>query len=137
VAEERVPEDVARLLERIESYEQLEALLLLHAFPQQEWTAKATAERLGIPLNSADAALESLCELQLAAVTPIGSVRSFHYLSGRLTTDATLQRLARTYDEQRLAIVHLMNANAIERLRTAAIRTFADAFLIGNKKKDG
>jgi hypothetical protein len=137
VAEETVPEDVARLLERIESYEELEILLLLHEFSQQEWTPNATAERLGISVGDAQVALESLCALQLVAVTPIGSVRSFHYLSGRPVMDDTVQRLARAYDEQRLAIVKLMNANAIQRLRTGAIRMFADAFLIGSKKKDG
>ena len=51
--------------------------------------------------------------------------------------EATIERLARAYKDQPMPVIKLMSANAIERVRTAALRTFADAFLIRKDKKDG
>jgi hypothetical protein len=45
--------------------------------------------------------------------------------------------LAREYREQPIAIIKLLSTNAIERVRTAALRTFADAFVIGKDKNRG
>ena len=50
--------------------------------------------------------------------------------------DATIEALARVYEERRLDVIKRMTANAIERVRTAAIRTFSDAFLLRRKKDD-
>jgi hypothetical protein len=136
MADESIPEDVARLLETIETYEQLEVLLLLYRGRQQRLAIDEVADRLGTSASEVDAALAQLRSLDLIAFEATGNRRVFWYL-GTPQRDAALGSLARCYDEQRLSIVKLMNANAIERLRTAAIRRFADAFVVGSKKKDG
>ena len=45
--------------------------------------------------------------------------------------------LARVYETDRAALMNVMNASAIERLRTKAMRAFADAFIIRKKDKNG
>lgn len=45
-----------------------------------------------------------------------------------------MSRLASVYTSRPIDIMRLMSANAIERVRTAALRTFAEAFVI---RKDG
>jgi hypothetical protein len=45
--------------------------------------------------------------------------------------------LAEAYGARRLEVMRALSKNAVERVRTSAIRMFADAFLIGRKKKDG
>jgi hypothetical protein len=49
---------------------------------------------------------------------------------------ATMEQLAGAYTANRLDIMNLMSANAVERVRNSAIRAFAKAFDLG-KKSDG
>ena len=53
--------------------------------------------------------------------------------------DEAIGNLAESYDENRLEVINLMNTNAIERVRTSAMRAFANSFLLGGggKKNDG
>jgi hypothetical protein len=84
-----------------------------------------------------EAALQHLLDVRLASVETSAGVRVFRYGHERTDVDATVGALVRAYDQNRLEIVKLMNANAIQRLRNAALKTFADAFILGGKKKDG
>jgi hypothetical protein len=34
-------------------------------------------------------------------------------------------------------VIRVLSANAVERVRSSALRVFADAFLINRRKKDG
>jgi len=49
----------------------------------------------------------------------------------------TLARLVEVYEEQPIEIIKLMSTNAIERVRTAALRAFADAFVLHKGKDNG
>lgn len=130
-----LPTDVRALLhEHIETYEQLEVLLLLRRERYEEWTIAALAARLHVRDELIGSALERLKSAGLvAAVIGAGAVR-FAYRPGSSGLDAAAGRLDREYAERPLRIIQLMSANAIDRVRTAALHRFADAFVL--KKKD-
>ena len=131
-----LPEDVRVLLhEHIESYEQLEVLLLLRRERYQEWTTAGLAARLHVREELVESALEGLKAGGLVAVTGEAPARRFAYRPTSSGVDAAAGRLDREYAERPIRIIQLMSANAIERLRTAALHTFADSFVL-KKKKD-
>jgi predicted transcriptional regulator len=134
---DEVPADVIQLLNAcIEGYEHLEALVVMRREQQRMWTAEAIASALNVSDASADKALEDLARaglLQRAANEP-GPAYSFRPAAHLAQT---AERLMTQYDENRIAIVQLMNANAIARVRGRAVQAFADAFVLGRKKSDG
>jgi len=124
----------AFLLEYVHTYEQLETLFLLYEHAGQDWTADAVSEQLKIPdALAADTLLELSANLVLERV---GTSPSSYRLS-RSDVRSMVQSLSHLYKEHRLGVMQLMNANAIERVRTGALRAFSDAFIIGGRKKDG
>lgn len=132
-----ISDDVNTLLrDCIESFEQLEVLLLLHRTPGETWSpdAVATATTLKLSSDVADDALAHLRRWKLID----GEARVYRYdPANRL--DATVRALAAVYEEDRLEVMKIMNQNAIERVRTSALRAFADSFFVGKggKKSDG
>lgn len=129
-----MPERVrAFLTEYVESYEQLEALLLLHARREQAWSAAEMAAALHIDDPLASRALAELSDRGVIEVS--GEAQHARY---RIGSEDELRRLvdlvARANVENRLEVVRLMHINAIKRMRAAAARTFADAFLVRRKK---
>ena len=135
---EDLPEDVRALLhEHIETYEQLEVLLLLRRERYEEWTIAALAARLRVRDELIGSAVDRLKSGGLvAAVSGAGAVR-FAYRPGSSGLDAAAGHLDREYAQRPLRIIQLMSANAIERVRTAALHTFADAFVLKKKDDDG
>lgn len=126
--------DIQRLLfERVASYEQLEALLLLRAEAGQFRSVRHLAEQLRIDDSSVAAALEALTAHRLLEKQP-GPQPAYRYAPAEVDAAAMVDRLAALYTEQRLEVIRQMSANAIERLRSSAARTFADAFLLRGRK---
>jgi len=124
----------AFLLAYVHSYEQLETLILLHQHPERDWSAAEVGAELKISTVSAAEALQFLSAnllLERVGLPPLS-----YKLSGE-DVRRIMRSLAYLYNANRLLVMQLMNANAIERVRTSALRAFADAFLIGGKKKDG
>ncbi len=137
---DELPEDVQRLLrDQIESYEQLELLLLLRTELDHPWTAEALSSRLRIPASLVVAALDELQTARLVEARPLGAARQYAYVPQSPHAEATLGRLVQAYREHPIPVLKQMSANAIERVRTAALRTFADAFILrkDKDKKDG
>jgi len=66
-----------------------------------------------------------------------GAEKQHAYVCQSEAVEATIDRLAAAYRENPIPIIKLMSANAIERLRTAALRTFADAFILRKDKNGG
>ncbi len=129
-----LPEDVRALLhERIESYEQLEVLLLLRREPDEAWTITGLAARLHLREELICSALEGLETAGLVAVTGVAPAPHFAYRPASSGLDAATDRLDREYAQRPIRIIRLMSANAIERVRTAALHTFADAFVLNKK----
>jgi hypothetical protein len=135
VSDEQIDEDVRSLLrEHIESYEHLRILLLLRSHRDRSWSAALAAERLNMAPASAEEALEHLCRRELL---DRAESRMFRYCPETSEHEAAVDRLAHAYAEQQVEIMKLMSSNAVERIRTAAMRTFADAFVLGRRKRDG
>src|SRR5687767_4175839 len=120
-----ITEDVRRFLfEQIENYEELEALLLLYRSRSGVLTREAAATELRIGIDAAVAALEALCQKKLARAQ---GTDSFEY-GGEPAVDRLVNDLARAYELRQLDVIKEMNANAMTKIRTTAIRTFANAF---------
>ena len=132
-----LPPDVRALLhEHIESYEQLETLLLLRRERHEQWTIEGLAARLRVRAELVETALASLKASGLVEATGAAPAR-FAYRPSDSELDAVVGQLQREYSERPILIIQLMSANAIERLRTAALHTFADAFVLNKKGKRG
>jgi predicted ArsR family transcriptional regulator len=130
--DELAPEVAALIRDRIQSYEALRALLLLHA----EGSARS-AEELSAELNlsgsSMASALESLARQQLLEATGAsGSRAQYRYASG--AHDATVGALVQAYSQQPIAVIRLLAASSIGRIRADALRAFADAFVLRKAK---
>jgi hypothetical protein len=125
----------AFLREFVETYEELEVLLLLHRRGGEAWTPLRLAEQTGHP---GEAIAEALDLLALAGC--VAERRSpgdpVVYRPRDAAQAAAIGELALAYERNPVPIIKLMSANAIERVRNAAIHRFADAFVIG-RKKDG
>jgi hypothetical protein len=124
------------LRERIETYEELEVLLLLQREALAPWTADMLAARLHIPLATLAEALAALRGQSLVERFSVATAQHYR-LSPSVARDETLSRLASLYESQSVEIIKLMSANSIDRIRTAALRAFADAFLFRKDKKNG
>jgi hypothetical protein len=126
------------LRERIHSYEQLELLLLVRQTPTQAWSLELIAKRLKVPEQVALEAANDLSNSSLLEVVFDGRNRVYRYKPAAVELASLCDELAHAFEEERLALVRLMNQNAVERVRTAAMWMFADAFVLGKKRgKDG
>lgn len=131
-----LPDDVRELLnEHIESYEQLETLLLLRRERYEEWTIEGLAARLHVRAELVETALAGLKTSGLVEATAAVPAR-FAYRPASSRLDAASGRLEREYAERPILVIQLMSANSIERLRTATLHTFADAFVLKKRDKD-
>lgn len=132
-----LPEDVRALLqEHIESYEQLEVLLLLRRERYEEWTIAGLSARLHVREELIGSALDRLEAGGLVALIGAAPAPRFAYRPTSSGLDAAAGRLEREYRERPIRIIQLMSANAIDRVRTAALHTFADAFVLKKKGDD-
>lgn len=126
-----LPEDVRALLhEHIESYEQLEVLLLLRRERYEDWTIDGLSARLHVREELVGSAVEGLKASGLVTMTRTAPTPGFSYRPASSGLDAAAGRLEREYAERPIRIIQLMSANAIDRVRTAALHTFADAFVL-------
>ncbi|ABS24303.1 MarR family transcriptional regulator [Anaeromyxobacter sp. Fw109-5] len=130
---EEIAHDIrAFLLAYVESYEQLEILLLLHR-EAAAWQPPGVADALKIPLSSAAASLDELAARGLLRRERGG----YRFDPGDPSVACLVAGLARAYEERRVAVIDLMSANAMDRIRRSALRTFAEAFRLRGTKKDG
>lgn len=120
----------------IDSFESLEVLLLLYR-ERTAWTADELCRRFKIRAPVIDDALASLVRARLVSTTQQNVLTSYKYADEDLVRDALVASLERTYRDEPIQVMQLMSANAIERLRSGAIRAFADAFVFRNDKGRG
>jgi hypothetical protein len=137
MATEEIPEDVRSfLLDHIESYAQIEILALLRKQPDRSFSPEAAAAASNIPESAAEQALVDLHKSGVLVVTARSGRQEFRYDPRLPATDRTVERLLQAFGDNPIAIVKLMNATAMERVRTSAMRAFANAFVLRSKKKD-
>lgn len=138
MATEEIPEDVRSfLLEHIESYEQLDVLVLLRRRPDESFSIGAISGSMNVPDAVIERALQDLHASGLIESSLGRGGPRYRYRSGDAATDAIIDGLAKAYAERPVDIVKLMSEGAIERVRTSAMRAFANAFVLGKSKKDG
>lgn len=133
-----LPADVRTLLfEHIESYEQLEILLLLQRNRGADWTPAQLCGQLKI---SEEMVAESLSALQQGGLvvgrTELAPI-AYAYAPVSLGLEETVSRLAAAYSERPLPIIRLMSSNAIRRVRTGSMRALAESFVLGKDKSRG
>ena len=129
-----LPRDLDDFLRRgIDSYEHLAILLLLRRERNRDWSQGELAGALGIDAGLAHSAAVSLCDRQLLQVTADDSSSRYRYAASG-ASDALVERLGLEFSHNPARLMRLLSAHAIERVRTSAIRAFADSFVL--KKKD-
>lgn len=129
-----IPEPVRQLLtEKLDSIEKLEVLTLAcrHRTP---WTVITASEQLRLPPGIVEAALEGLTRDGLLAYE---NGTGFQFDPTNPLADAA-EKLCAIYDEDRLHVLEVMTRAALERIRSSAATTFADAFRFRKRgKPDG
>lgn len=133
-----VDESVRSLLrDRIDSFEQLEVLLLVGRHQERAWSVQAIAEALRLDTDTAVAALEHLVQKELMVRVPPGlavAATSFRYHPGTPTLSQAAASLAAICEHSRIEIMNIMSTNALNRIRHQMAHVFADAFVVGRKK---
>jgi hypothetical protein len=123
-----VTPDVERFLsERIDSVEQLEALLLLQRHPDRWWTASAVASDLGGDPPSVARSLDTLCARNLLDVRIAQDV--LFRFAPRASDAATLRNIAEAYRTHRMVVLQLLSR------QIDSARDFADAFRLRGRKE--
>jgi hypothetical protein len=129
-----VPDAVAEaqelLVDTIETLEKLEVVrLLVRAEPK---TVAALSIELGLP--------DTVTRDTVRALVSRGIVREdgdgCRLDPACPKRDATFA-LIQLYDQDRIGVLNRMTKIALERIRANAARTFADAFVVRPRKKDG
>lgn len=133
MSEPAIPEGLRGFLfERIAGYEELELLLLLRKDPRSLHAAAELAQSLGLSQEAALTGLERLAACGLCQSG--GSSSRFRYAPVTPEIARNVEDLARVYEDSRLSVIKIMNENAVKRMRAAAVRSFADAFRVREKK---
>lgn len=117
----------ALIHEHVHSIEQIELLLLLRARAPSGAGQQELARELTLPEELVRPALEELRARRL--LTSDGSNGEMRF---RFAPDPTLQgavaELAEAYQDRRVEVLRLVSANAFERMRSASLKLFAEAF---------
>lgn len=139
MADSELPEKVQRFLrEHIESFEQLEIVLLLRSRPEEAFHGSAISTELRLPETIVEEALHTLSQRELVARASGRNGPLFSYSPETPALAELVSELAQLNLDRRLDIMRSMTANSIERLRAKALSTFADAFLLRRGKgRDG
>lgn len=132
------PDEHLRLFlhDSVKSYEELEALLFLARHENRDFSAEAVTSALNATAGSLDEALEELASVGgIVEVTQRSGALLYRYAPRDEFTRQRVTDLDAAYAERRMSVVQMLSANALERVRRAAMRRLADAFLLGRGKK--
>jgi hypothetical protein len=122
-----IPAEVKEFLRtHIDSLDQLNVLLLLYS-EERTWSVKDVAQALKVTPTIAEASLQHLFARALVA-TRFPVSLGYRFAPSSEAVRASVVSLARVRTEQALALTNLMNEQAIDRLRRAVLRAFADGF---------
>ncbi|HWB80185.1 MAG TPA: MarR family transcriptional regulator [Nannocystaceae bacterium] len=121
------------LRDLVASFEQLEALLALHRAPAQWLDVLDLAERIGAPTDALEDALDELHTRGLVQRQQSEGTQRWRFAPSSGAAER-IDRLVDICQRQRLEVMRILSAQAMDRIRNAASRAFADAFLIGRKR---
>ncbi|MBI3964713.1 MAG: hypothetical protein HY329_03675 [Chloroflexi bacterium] len=126
---DEIPEDVKRLIsDRIDSVAQLEAIVLLHASPEQEWRLETVASRLYVSPRDATELLAILRQRGLLVASGDTEV-VYRYGPSSDELARTVDRLVETYKQRLIPITKLIHSKP-----SRNVQRFADAFIM---RRDG
>lgn len=123
---------VRQVLEaQLDSFEKLETALALHRAPAHTSSVPELAKEVQL---SEDVVERTVDELRRGGLVHVagGLVR----LTLQPADAAAVSELAELYDEDRVLVVRTLSEIAVEKIRSMAARTFADAFQLRRKKRD-
>jgi hypothetical protein len=123
------------LFDHLTSFEQLEIILLLREHPSRDWSVTMLSETLRTPPDLVETALARLEASQLARGSADGA--TFRFAPATPAIEKSVDELAEAYRQQRAALLSTMSVNAIARIRSGPMRTFADAFIVRKRKDHG
>lgn len=127
-----ISDDVQTLLrDHVGTYEKLHVLLFLRRGAERSWSVRAIAEDLRMRPEDVEDAVSALTKANLVSA----SGDAYAFQPGD-RADA-VARLSQTFEEQPLAVMTFLTTNAVDRIRTGALRIFANAFVFKGTKKDG
>jgi hypothetical protein len=121
--------------DHVSGYEELETLLLVAREAERDWTDSEVAASLNVPIEPISSALEGLFSSGIVAAAQRGALTAYRYAPKTDILREEVAELQRAYSDQRLTVMQIMSANALERMRTATIQRFADAFRLERSKK--
>jgi hypothetical protein len=122
--------------DHVSTYEELDALLFLARSPTRAWSCAEMAESLNVPVDSIETAVDALLVVGNLVETDQQSGRKmFRYAPGNDFIRNQVAHLQRAYAEERMDVVQVMTANAMERVRSSAARRLAEAFRFERSKK--
>ena len=122
--------------DHVSSYEELHALLLLAGAPARAWSCAEMADSLKISMDLVTTALDGLLQVGgLVSSERQGAATVYRYAPTSDFARKQVADLQRAYAEDRMDVVQVMTANAMERVRGAAARRLADAFRFERSKK--
>lgn len=130
-----IPIGVRNLLyERVHSLEELELLSLLARHPDRGSSLEDAEEQLQLGWSQAIAAAQSLCRSGLCVAVADGDGQAYAIVRTEPLRGAVLE-LVKFYQANRIAVMRLVSEAAMARVRGSMERAFADAFVLGNRKK--
>jgi hypothetical protein len=106
------------LFDHVTTYDELEVLLLAQRKPAVYWSAATAAETVGLSTEACRVALERLAARGL--LVGHSSRAAFRYAPNSQTLATGAKQLQLEYGKDRFAIVQMMTANSMVRVRGAA-----------------
>lgn len=124
----------------LELFDDLEELAIVAWLREQPTTlgieAPEIAASVRLPLTTVVDALGRLRSRGLVSCTSSPPV-SYRYLGQEAEREARVEYVVLEFRSNPVQVLGAMTSNSMERLRTATLRTFADAFRLARKKSDG
>lgn len=137
MAEPNAPHELESFLrDYIESYEELKALICLRGDHESWRSVGAVASDCKMDEEAIAAALERLAHVGVLARRGEMAALEFRLHDDFRARSALFDRLAAEYRTNTLRLIEIMNRNAIERVRSTALKTFADCFRIRGPHDD-
>jgi hypothetical protein len=119
-----IPEELRRfVLTSVPSVPFLEALLLLRASPNQQWTARSLADRLYLGERTAQGLLDELCRGAMAKPCPAPQAHAYCYAPATALLRERIDDLADLYARHLVDVTHLIHSTLDRKAQQ-----FADAF---------
>ncbi len=123
------------LFEHVEDLEELHVLAHLHA-RRESATLAVIADEVRFPLPIVLSVLERLAARGIVSCSALEPAE-YRFEASDAAVRQRFEDAFATYRANPSVVMQLMTSNAIDRVRTAAMRTFADSFRLKGPKSHG